>query len=738
MVGFQDPIRRWELIALIAILIVAIALRVWRLDSVPPGLTHDEASNGHDAAAVLRGVRPIYFTVGYGHEPLYPYSVALSMALLGPTDVALRLTTVAWGVGLIALSYAVTRRLFGPPPALIAAAWMTVSFWCVMTSRVGLRAITSAVTFLASAYAFWRAVLAAGAAREGQRTRLLPQWSGRTWLWWALSGLSLGASIYTYMASRVMPAVYGLFVAYLAITHAFLIRRRSEAGVGSHTSGRADQSVVWEGHLSSRWRGVLIGVVLLLLIAALVAAPLIHYLVTHPTAEQRLGQLSGPIKDALRGRFGGLWSRVSRSLPMITVRGDPLWLYNIPGRPLLDVVGAAFFYAGLVVCLWRWRDPRYTFVLLWLLVGLAPALVTGPDATTLRSITAQPVIFIVVALGLWTILRFFSRSLGQWGRVVTAGIVALLVVATAARTAHAYFDVWAQNPDVRVAYHHALVEQAHHLDAQPDGGTVALSSIYPGRFHDPYTMEITLRRDDLSLRWFDGRRALVFPASQESRLVIPTIAPLDELFSPFFTPHAVRLHSQRFRPDDLIKGFDVYRFDADDALAALLSTTGDSPVFWSPADTFPADRPRSIYELIDVPVNVGGVINLVGYDLRTPTVEPGGEILLLTIWRVRDAIQPAPDGPVTSELVAFTHLLDPGGSVVGQRDRLDVPSWHWRPGDAFVQLHRFPVDDDLSPGSYNLQVGFYKREDAARLPVVVDDTAVDDRILLRPVEVTGR
>ena len=68
------PAWEWALLALI--LCLALALRLWRLDSVPPGLTHDEASNGHDAAAVLRGVRPIYFTVGYGHEPLYPYSVA--------------------------------------------------------------------------------------------------------------------------------------------------------------------------------------------------------------------------------------------------------------------------------------------------------------------------------------------------------------------------------------------------------------------------------------------------------------------------------------------------------------------------------------------------------------------------------------------------------------------------------------------------------------------------------------
>ena len=139
------------------VLLLAGVMRLWRLDNVPPGLTHDEASNGHDAAAVLQGTRPIYFTVGYGHEPLYPYSVAAVMAFLGPTEWSLRLTTVGWGIALILLSYLVARRLLDRRHALLTVAFMAVSFWCVMTSRVGLRAITLPNTFAASVLCFWSA-----------------------------------------------------------------------------------------------------------------------------------------------------------------------------------------------------------------------------------------------------------------------------------------------------------------------------------------------------------------------------------------------------------------------------------------------------------------------------------------------------------------------------------------------------------------------------------------------------
>lgn len=719
---------RWEVVALIAILVVAIALRVWRLGDVPPGLTHDEASNGHDAAAVLRGFRPIYFTVGYGHEPLYPYSVALLMTLLSPTTIALRLTTVTWGVMVILLSYAFARYVFGSLVAVVTAAWMALSFWCVMTSRVGLRAITSTAIFAASAYSFWR-----GSPRLDAS---LPDVSGHKWFWWSLSGVFLGVSIYTYMASRAMPAVYLLFLAYLYVLSLGDNARnngrgenlsRAESSPGKHISlSGAGLNTRWAPVFREHWRGILF----LLLIAAIVAAPLLGYLITHPEAEQRIDQLSAPLKQALHGDFRGLWSRLIRSLPMFTFRGDPLWLYNIPGRPLLDVAGGAFFYAGLIVAVLRWRDPRYGFLMLWLFVGVGPALVTGPDATMLRSIVAQPAVFITASLGLATVTGFLYRYLGRRGRAVTVGAVVILLLITGVRTAQAYFGVWARHRDVRVAYHHALVEQAHYLDTRPGDGIVSLSSIYPGRFHDPYTMEVSLEREDLSLRWFDGRFALVFPSAEAGRMVIPSIAPLDKTLEPLLKPYASLVHTERFRPDDLVTHFDVYRVDTDSALTALLPSVEDRSVFWSPSDAFPVDDPQSVYKPLSLPIDFGGVVDLVGYNLRTPVVRPGGNVELLTVWRVRDRL--------TQEAVAFTHVLDQEGRVIGQMDRLDVPSWHWEPGDVFVQLHRFSIQVDTQPGLYSVEVGIYFREDSRRVPIIVEGVPVDDRILLRPLEVTGQ
>jgi len=90
--------------ALAAILLLAFALRVWQLTSIPPGLTHDEANHGREAIGILDGVLRYFFPLNYGSEPLYSYTVALSMAALGRGLFALRLVNVVFGLAAVAAS----------------------------------------------------------------------------------------------------------------------------------------------------------------------------------------------------------------------------------------------------------------------------------------------------------------------------------------------------------------------------------------------------------------------------------------------------------------------------------------------------------------------------------------------------------------------------------------------------------------------------------------------------------
>jgi hypothetical protein len=403
---------------------------------------------------------------------------------------------------------------------------------------------------------------------------------------------------------------------------------------------------------------------------------------------------------------------------MFTFAGDHLWLYNLPGRPLLDWVSGILFYLGVFIAVRRFRRIEYALALFWLVAGIFPSLLTGVVASTLRSIAAQPIVYFFVATGAVEAVRGLERL--EASRVIRSVPLGLLLVAVSISTAHDYFDVWGPARDVRVAYHTTLLEIARYLEREAEpGATVAISSIYPNRFHDPYSMELMLRRDDLSFRWFTGsfvdmfgvpHAGLVFPRG-EALVVTQAIAPIDPVFADLFARYARRVATVELRPDDLNPRFEVYRFDSD---RAFLDTAALLPR--------PANGATSF----------GNLLHFLGYDVRTPQVEPGGVAEVVTLWQF------VPTIPTEQDVVLFTHVLtgDPNRPVLTQQDSLDVSLVNLKFGEGFAQVHRFAIPPDAAPGTYPIEIGAYTRADGVRLRVR-DETGseVGDQVMIGSIEV---
>jgi len=300
-------------------------------------------------------------------------------------------------------------------------------------------------------------------------------------------------------------------------------------------------------------------------------------------------------------------------------------------------------------------------------------------------------------------------------------LVALLA-ATAISTAHDYFAVWGQARDVRVAYHTTLFEIARYLDraAEPNA-VVAISSIYPERYHDPYSMAMTLNREDLSRRWFTGsfvdmfgvpHASLVFPKGKGNPVwvIAQAVAPVDAAFAGLFAAHAEKIDAVDLRPDDFNPRFVVYRFDAERAVREALES---------------ATR-------LAGSASFDGALRLLGYDIRTPQVRPGDTLEVITYWQFTSPV------PFAKQAVVFTHVLtgDPGRPVLAQQDSLDVPLESLASGDIFAQVHRFGIPPDAAPGAYPLEVGVYTREDGARLPVIDERGSVmGDHVIIGSIEI---
>lgn len=668
----NETLRWWGLI--LALLLLAFGLRTWNLETVPPGLTHDEAANGHDSAAILRGVHRLYFPVGYGREPLYNYSVAAITSFLGQGIFTLRVASVFWSLLTWSLTVALARRWFGRRAALLAAALLTCTFWPLMLARVGLRAITLPALFTASLLSFDHAL----------HTHTTRQSIGV----FLISGVFLGACFYTYMASRGLPVVYLTLLVVCALWNRPLLRRMG-------------------------W-----GVALTVGAALLIGLPLYLHLRANPGLEYRLTQLGGPLTALRAGDWRPAWHNISASLPFLGLRGDPLWLYNIGGRPSVDTFTAAGFWIGTLIAVWRVRDYRHAALLLWLAGGVAPALLTGPEATALRTVAALPAIYILAAVGFEWVWRGIAR-IGSRARSIVTGALTVALLFTCGETTYAYFVTWGQDRDVHVLYHHHVVALGRYLESNASDTPVAITSLYPGEFHDPYTMEVTLRREDLDLRWSNGQGALFFPHG-ETRLYTETQAAPAMALLPWISSYSHPEVTLTYRENDLPPATYGYRWDADAAWRALSAELYDT-IYTAPGDP----PPGVTHNATLCPIVYGEAVALTGYRVTPHVPHPGDVLTVLTAWEVQ--------APHPEELVLFTHLLGMDNVTVTQADRLDAPSWQWQAGDRFVQAHTLALPDTMTPGDYNLVIGFYTRAGLQR--VTIDEVGPITRILI-PLEVS--
>ncbi|VAW33599.1 hypothetical protein MNBD_CHLOROFLEXI01-5311 [hydrothermal vent metagenome] len=681
---------------LLLILLTAVFLRLYQLDNIPPGLTHDEADHGITAVSILNGSRDIYFTIGHGREPLFDYATAGVMRLLGQTSWTLRGTAVFFSLLMIAATAAWSRLAFNKRVALFTAAGLAVGFWPVMAGRQALRSITLPALFALALYFYWRGLqnletrdwrLASGSHTlppSITNTQLLIT-DYRLLITFLTSGLFLGLTFYTYIPARGMWLLFPVLLLLGALLDRAWLRR------------------AW------------LPTALLLAVAGGLAAPLFIYLRNNPAAEFRIQELREPITAALQGDFSLLWLNIKSGLAIFTVLGDTTWRYNIPERPLLTPLLGILFYGGLAIALWQLIRPKkrpftapsgrlaMAAALLWLLGGLAPVLITGAELSMTQGMGMQPMLYLFPALA----LDWLWQASGEWrvagGKWRVAAVV-LLFGGTAVFTTRDYFGTWANAPEVRVQYESTMTAVINTLNEQPQRLETAVSTITPDPPHTPALAQMTLRKGVTQPRWFNGQNSLILPQSDNAQLIFSGFASLPPPLQPYLAT-AVLQDSLPLRPNDEDRPITIYQMEADKAMAA-----------WQGWLT-----PQS--------AQFGGAATLIGYDLQASQVVAGEMIQLITVWQLQEA---------EPELHLFTHLAQPGSPPLAQADYLGAPSGGWVAGDWLVQLHQFVVPQETAVGRYPLTIGLYRCLDATceqteRLPVQQNGSLVGDSLQLTEI-----
>lgn len=200
-------------ITLAVILVMAAIVRLWRLDSAPPGLNQDEALGAWNAWCLLKTGHtmtgeawPIFSTRGIGDYPtmLFFYTLLPIQAVFGLDVWTTRLPSALAGIASVWLAWDVGSRLFDRRTGLLAAALIALNPWHLLLSRLGMGSGLCSFYALAPVSLLLRARLGLADGEEG-RPRAIPA---------ALAGLVIGLSCYGFHPMRLyFPALLALVLA---------------------------------------------------------------------------------------------------------------------------------------------------------------------------------------------------------------------------------------------------------------------------------------------------------------------------------------------------------------------------------------------------------------------------------------------------------------------------------------------------------------------------------------------
>ncbi len=675
-------LRRWlahwrDWLPLLLVVLAGAVLRLIHIGDLPPGLYRDEGFYGLDALSVTRGELALYFAANNGREGMFMYLLAPAIALLGRTPEALRIVSALIGVATLIAIYAAGRSLFSHRIGVLGAAILAVTFWHLAISRVAFRAIL---------LPFWLCVFSALLFALLRDPR-----AGRPRLA-LLVGAAFGLTFYTYTSGQLIAVLLISFVALVALAP-------------SMRNGLRLPRVTWLGLLAG---------------AALTLAPLALWLLRHPDLYfARAGQVSILSPQINQGDLvGTLFGNLLKAAGMFAYQGDRIWRHNLSLRPVYTDWLAAAFFAGVAVCLWRavragtatQTKPGATlalspagsraasFVLLWLIVFLAPTILAEDTPHYLRAIGALPAICLLAAVGLEAVLAWLSRRgvlnfyAGSLRRAVgpPALVAMLALILSGVNTANDYFNVYARHP--MTAYwledHNVQLARAVNAFAQEHGAATV---------------------------WIEDRLLANNPVLQ------------------FLSPVVETGLVTRVAPDALpvapANGAGVLLLvDPNHDWAALreaLPANAELSIQVGPlaqGDLDPAPR-RAFIAVQAAPTSDDARLATFeqGIVLRSARVSPPGGALnnVYTVTLRWSVLQPVPE-----DLAVFAHWMR-DGQLIAQHDSSPaegyLPMPAWRGGDVIVDAHAVTVPAGYQPGD-TLRVGIYRREDGRRL-AVWEDTA---------------
>jgi 4-amino-4-deoxy-L-arabinose transferase-like glycosyltransferase len=384
---------------LLAIVVIAAALRLWQLGLVPPSPDWDEVALGYDAYSIMTTGRdefgkflPVVLRSFDDYKPaLYAYFTIPSIILFGLTTFAVRFPSAIFGVIAVIAVFFLIRELFEKYKyrdslALVSSLIFAISPWSIQFSRVAFESHVGVCFNILCALFFVKGLK-------------------KPWLL-SVSALFAALGPYIYQSERVFSPLLVLIL--IAVFAKNLIRLPKKYLIAAFATG------------------------------IIVIFPMAHNLLTDKSALLRLKGtsffsyqtelLSDDIRKLERDRAGGniigevfdnrrvVYAKTVAAgylshfdLNWLFLRGD-ISRHHAPFMGLIYLVELPLILIGIYVLLFGKFNPQTKFLIfLWFLAAPIPASITTGVPHAVRTLNFLPTWQIFSALGVITSFIFISN-----------------------------------------------------------------------------------------------------------------------------------------------------------------------------------------------------------------------------------------------------------------------------------------------------------------------------------------
>ena len=409
-----------NLIILILIVLLGLFLRVYNLDSVPPGLTWDEASLGYNAYSLGLTLKDEYGTFlpltlkSFGdYKPaLYAYLDIPFVLILGLNEIAVRLPSVLAGIGLIIISYLLIKEIFKNNWLALSVAFFTaISPLSIQFSRTAFESNVAVFLNVLGLFLFIKALKKPN--------------------YFFFSALVFILSLLCYQASKVFIPILliGLLIFFkkeIKFSKQFLI----SAGILTVTLAVVYFSTFFLGQ-SDR-----------LATQNFFAYKRSAEVITQISQENNLNPESTQFQILYGEWFAYIRGLLERYLiyftpKMLFIDGDYSPRHSVPDLGMLNFYGLLLIPFGFYL-LWRKEESEKKIIFFWLFIASIPAVLSRDLISAVRALNLIFPFAVLEGFGLYFLVTKISKTL-HFKKIIITFAFLLIIFANLALYADFYF-----------------------------------------------------------------------------------------------------------------------------------------------------------------------------------------------------------------------------------------------------------------------------------------------------------